>query len=111
MERQGAGRPPGARNKATAEAKRAIKDLLGPHAEAAARELARLAIEAESEQARVAAIKEIMDRLYGKAHQTVDLDAAVTLGVVQVPEPVGGISEWLNLVSSGLPALDPNSSS
>jgi hypothetical protein len=36
------------------------------------RELARLSVEAESEAARVAASKEILDRAYGKAHQSIE---------------------------------------
>ncbi len=41
-------------------------------------ELARLATEAESEAARVAAIKELFDRGFGKAKQSLDIDARVT---------------------------------
>jgi hypothetical protein len=37
-------------------------------------ELARLAVEAESEAARVAAIKELFDRGYGKARQLIGSD-------------------------------------
>lgn len=59
------GRPPGARNKATAE----IKELARKAAPEAMKELQRLATKAESEPARVAAIKEIFDRGYGKAAQ------------------------------------------
>jgi len=65
------GRVAGTPNKATAE----IKALAGMHAEAAIAELARLATGAESEQARVSAIKELLDRAYGKAPQGVTLGA------------------------------------
>ena len=65
--REGAGRKPGIPNKATAE----IKALAQVHAEIAIRELARLAVSAESEAARVAAIKELLDRGYGKSAQSV----------------------------------------
>jgi len=66
--RKTGGRQPGSLNKATAE----IKDLARNYTEAALKELARLSIEAESEQARVAAIKELFDRAYGKAPQSVE---------------------------------------
>lgn len=39
------------------------------------KELARLAVEAESEPARVTAIKELLDRAYGRPGQAVDIDA------------------------------------
>lgn len=61
------GRVKGTPNKATAE----IKDLARKYAPDAISELARLAKEAESEAARVAAIKELLDRAYGKAAQAV----------------------------------------
>ena len=69
------GRKKGVPNKATAE----LKDLARQYTLPALQELARLAIQAESEQARVAAIKELLDRGYGKATQPVD--ANVTGGL------------------------------
>jgi hypothetical protein len=64
------GRKPGTLNHATLE----IKELVRQHCPAAAKELARLATDAMSEQARVAAIKELFDRGYGKAPQPHDGD-------------------------------------
>lgn len=61
------GRAKGTPNKATAE----IKALARLHAEKAMKELARLALNAESEAARVAAIKELFDRGFGKPAQSV----------------------------------------
>lgn len=61
------GRPKGSLNKATAS----IKALAQKHTPAAMKELARLATDAQSEAARVAAIKELFDRAYGKASQPV----------------------------------------
>lgn len=61
------GRKKGTPNKVTKE----IKELAQLHAAAAIKELARLMIEAESETARVSAIKEILDRGYGKAPQAI----------------------------------------
>lgn len=63
-ERRG-GRQKGTPNKATA----ALRDICRQYTENAVHELARLAMEAESEASRVAAIKEILDRGYGKAPQ------------------------------------------
>jgi hypothetical protein len=63
--RLGAGRKPGSTNKATAE----LRELAQEYAPAALEELARLAVCATSEAARVAAIKEILDRAYGKSRQ------------------------------------------
>lgn len=59
------GRQPGTPNKATAE----IRDLARKYTPEALIELARLSTGAESEQARVAAIKELFDRAYGKSTQ------------------------------------------
>lgn len=64
----GKGRPKGARNKATAE----VKALASKHGPAAIKELSRLATHAESEAARVSAIKELLDRAYGKSVQAVE---------------------------------------
>jgi hypothetical protein len=61
------GRPKGAVNKITADV-RALAREYGP---AAIRELYRLATTAESEAARVAAIKELLDRGYGRSAQPV----------------------------------------
>lgn len=61
------GRP----NKATAD----IKALAREYTLDAMKELARLSREAESEPARVAAIKELFDRGYGKATQPISGDA------------------------------------
>lgn len=61
------GRLKGTPNKSTAE----IKALAQKYTPAAMQELARLATEAESESARVAAIRELFDRAYGKASQPI----------------------------------------
>lgn len=72
--REGAGRKVGSLNKATSEARFEIKELAQKHAPAALAELARLMASAESEATRVAAIKEILDRAYGKAPQAITGD-------------------------------------
>ena len=56
---------PGGRPRVIAE----LRDLARQHAPAAIEELARLAVKARSETARIAAIKELLDRGYGKARQ------------------------------------------
>lgn len=62
------GRVAGTPNKATAD----LKALAQVHAPQAIAELARLVKAAESEAARVAAIKELLDRGYGKASQPLE---------------------------------------
>lgn len=70
-----AGRRKGVPNKATAD----IKALAAVHAPAVITELARLALKAESEAARVAAGKELLDRGFGRSMQTIaaEIDASV----------------------------------
>ena len=75
-ERRG-GRKAGVPNKATAE----IRTLAREHGPAAIQELARLAKEAQSEQARISACNALLDRAYGRsqASQLIELD---------LPEPL-----------------------
>lgn len=63
------GRQKGSRNRATAE----VKALALQYSAEAIRELAKLGRKAKSEQARVAAWREVLDRGVGKPAQTVDL--------------------------------------
>ena len=62
------GRIAGTPNKSTAE----IRELAGQYAPTALAELARLGAHANSEQARVSACKEILDRAYGKSTQVME---------------------------------------
>lgn len=64
------GRKKGTPNKVTAD----VRALARQHTAAAMTELARLAVQAESEAARVAAIKELLDRGYGKSTQPISGD-------------------------------------
>ena len=64
------GRPKGSVNKATAT----IREMARKYAPEALQELGRLALSADSEAAKVAAIKEILDRAYGKSPQPLDGD-------------------------------------
>ena len=67
----GKGRPKGSLNKATAEIKQAARK----HGPDALKVLALLMKNAESEQAQIAAAKEILDRAYGKATQPIGEDS------------------------------------
>jgi len=49
-----------------------LRELARQHAPDAVRELARLAVRAKSEAARVAAIRELLDRGFGKAVQALE---------------------------------------
>src|SRR5262249_46291547 len=51
-----------------------LRELARQHAPAAIKELARLAAKARSETARVAAIRELLDRGFGKTTQFIDGD-------------------------------------
>ncbi|HET6926049.1 MAG TPA: hypothetical protein VFI48_04260 [Hyphomicrobiaceae bacterium] len=73
--RPGSGRKKGTPNKVTAE----IKELAQKYGPEAIAELTRLATRAESEAARVAAIKELLDRGYGRAVQSIE--GSMTYGV------------------------------
>lgn len=64
------GRVAGTLNRAT----RDIKEAARAHGPAALKTLSSLMLTAESEQARIAAAKEILDRAYGKATQPVGED-------------------------------------
>lgn len=72
------GRVAGTPNKATSD----IKALARAYTERAMIELARIATQGESESARVAAIKELFDRGYGKATQLIGGDEDNPLVIV-----------------------------
>lgn len=67
--RAGAGRPTGARNRATKKAKATLSDLAKAHTATALKVLVDVAKSGESESARVAAANSILDRAYGKPSQ------------------------------------------
>ncbi len=68
--RPGAGRPAGARSRATAAHKATLSDLARAHTSTALGVLVDIAKKGESESARVAAANSILDRAYGKARQS-----------------------------------------
>jgi hypothetical protein len=67
--RPNAGRKIGSPNKST----RDIRALAQPHGPDAVAALAKIMTESESDSARIAAAKELLDRGYGKAKQLVDI--------------------------------------
>ena len=86
-----AGRPKGALNKVT----RDIKALAQVHTADALKTLATIMKKGESEPARVAAAKELLDRGYGKAAQTIDAKVETTKYVVAAPPPAKDADEWV----------------
>ena len=50
-----------------------VTELARQHAPGALVELARLSLKAKSETARIAAIRELLDRAYGKARQSMEI--------------------------------------
>jgi hypothetical protein len=62
---------PGGRPKVLGE----VQELTRQHAPSAIAELARLAVKANSETARIAAIRELLDRRYGRPRQAVEVSA------------------------------------
>jgi hypothetical protein len=72
--RKTGGRVAGTPNKATAE----VRDLAREYTPVVIAELARLAVEAESEQARVAACNALLDRGYGKPSQEIEAGENLT---------------------------------
>lgn len=73
--RSGAGRPAGAKSRATKQAKAQLSELAKAYAPEALETLADVMKNGQSESARVAAANSILDRGYGKPIQaTVELD-------------------------------------
>jgi hypothetical protein len=62
---------PGGRPKVLAD----VQELARQYAPAAIVELARLALKAKNETARIAAIRELLDRGYGRSRQAVEVSA------------------------------------
>lgn len=83
------GRVPGSTNKAT----RAIKEIAQAYGPDAIEKLWTLACGAESEAARVTAIKEILDRGYGKPHQTAEITHISTRASELSDDELAGIVE------------------
>jgi hypothetical protein len=69
--RKGESGNPGGRPKVLGE----VQELARQYAPTAIVELARLALKAKSETARIAAIRELLDRGYGRSRQAVEVSA------------------------------------
>ena len=69
--RPGAGKPKGAKNKATVKQKATLQDLARKHTKEALATLLYVAKEGESEAARVSAANSLLDRGYGKPAQAI----------------------------------------
>ena len=69
--RKGESGNPGGRPRVLGE----VQELARQHAPFAIAELARLAVKAKSETARIAAIRELLDRGYGRPRQAVEVSA------------------------------------
>ncbi len=89
-----AGRPKGALNKST----RDIKTLAQKHTPAALKTLVEVMKGGESEAARVAAARELLDRGYGKAHQSSDVIVTTKRMVVEGPARAKDADEWASQV-------------
>jgi hypothetical protein len=72
--RPGAGRPAGQPNRDTAARRAALADLLDGHVQSAVAALADIAAHGTSEAARVSAAAAILDRVYGRPAQGLDID-------------------------------------
>lgn len=83
--RSGAGRPVGARSKATKQAKATLADLAKAYAPEALKTLADVMRTGESESARVTAANSILDRGFGKPVQ-----ATTEIPADKMPEPFTG---------------------
>lgn len=89
--RPGSGRPKGVPNKAT----RDLKELAQVYTAAALKTLSDIMRRGESEAARVAAARELLDRGYGRATQTIDAKVETTKYVVEMPMRAREPGEWL----------------
>lgn len=83
--REGAGRKKGIPNKATAE----LKDLARQYTCEALEALVKILRDSESDQAKVSAAREVLDRGYGKATTMIGGDPTAPLSVVTRIELVG----------------------
>lgn len=77
--RQGAGRPKGAKDKATKDHGATIAELAREHTDSALSALIEIATFGKSEPARVAAANSILDRGYGKPPQALELSGDVKI--------------------------------
>ena len=97
--RAGAGRKKGVPNKTTAE----LREVAAEYGPAAIAKLAAMAgldgaPGAESEPAQLGALRELLDRGFGRAPQAITgQDGAPVRFVIYAPEPVSSVQDWLRL--------------
>lgn len=82
--RPGAGRPKGSLNKATADIREAAQVYTGEALE----KLAEIMRAGESEAARVAAIRELLDRGHGKPRQSLEVEADVKATITRIERQI-----------------------
>lgn len=70
--RSGAGRPAGAKARATVEQKATLEELARSHTETALNALVSIATKSDSDAARVSAANALLDRGYGKPKQAIE---------------------------------------
>jgi len=85
--RDGAGRPPGAMNKATAYAKARLSLLARQHTDVAFEALVNIAENGQAEGARITAACAILDRAFGKPREA-------GLTQYQPHSPLDELSDW-----------------
>ena len=86
--REGAGRPSGAKNIATADLKRSLSELAREYTDDALSALFEVARHGRSERARVAAAIAILDRGYGKPYAFIEGQHAKDLPPIVIERPV-----------------------
>jgi hypothetical protein len=86
--RKGESGNPGGRPKVLGE----IQELARQHVPSAIAELARLALKAKSETARIAAIRELLDRGYGRPRQAVEVSAPADNPLQQLFDEIDALS-------------------
>src|SRR5712691_12000632 len=86
--RKGVSGNPGGRPKVLGE----LQELARMHAPAAITELARLALKAKNETARIAAIRELLDRGYGRSRQAMEISAPAGDPLQQLFEELDALS-------------------
>lgn len=84
------GRPKGALNKSTKD----IKALASKHGPDAIARLVTIMSEGDSDTARIAAARELLDRGYGKAAQTIN-STVTQRTVIRVPPKAKDSADWL----------------
>lgn len=75
--RSGAGRPKGARSRATKQLRRTLSEVARYHTQTALLALVRVATKSESDSAVVAAANALLDRGYGRPSQAVQHSGAI----------------------------------